>query len=63
MKGENSMNNYNFGDMLLIDYGKGETYRAMVFGNSIGYEDGEQDKLSTVLEQASNGICKVTIIK
>lgn len=57
------MNNYNFGDMLLIDYGKGETYRAMVFGNSIGYEDGEQDKLSTVLEQASNGICKVTIIK
>lgn len=53
---------YFFGDIIKIDYGNDETYKAVVFKDKIGYEDGEEDLLETILEQESSGICSIEII-
>lgn len=50
---------YNFGDIIQIDYGNNEVYKAVVFKNKIGYEDGKQDLLETILEQEASEICEI----
>jgi len=49
-----------FGDVIIVDYGNGEKYKGVVYGDKIGYEDGKEDYLRTIKEQESNGICKIT---
>lgn len=48
-----------FGDIIIVDYGKGEKYKGVVYGDKIGYEDGKEDYLRTIKEQESSGICKI----
>ena len=48
-----------FGDIIIVDYDKGEKYKGVVYGDKIGYEDGKADYLKTIKEQESSGICKI----
>lgn len=51
---------YNFGDIIEIKYSENEIYKAVIFKDKIGYEDGKQDLLNDILSQESSGICKIT---
>jgi len=48
-----------FGDVIIVDYGKGKKYKGVVYGDKIGYEDGKENYLRTIKEQESSGICKI----
>lgn len=60
--------NLTFGTKIKIVYhnskyhDKNETYKAVVYGDKIGYEDGIVDHLRIIAEQAYNNQCKVYII-
>lgn len=57
--------NLTFGNQIKIIYHnskyhhKNETYKAVVYGNKIGYENGFVDYLKIIAEQAFEGECKV----
>lgn len=53
---------YNFGDIIEVNYSNEEKYKAVVFKNKIGYEDGKQDLLDTILEQESSDICTIILL-
>lgn len=60
--------NLTFGTKIKIVYhnskhhDKNETYKAVVYGDKIGYEDGMSDRLRIIAEQAFENECKVYLI-
>lgn len=60
--------NLTFGNQIKIVYhnskyhDKNETYKAVVYGDKIGYEDGLVDCLRIIAEQAFENECKVYLI-
>ena len=60
--------NLTFGTKIKIVYHnsvyhqKNEVYRAVVFGDKIGYEDGVIDHLRIIAEQVYDNVCKVYVI-
>lgn len=44
-------------------HNKNEEYKAVVFGDKIGYEDGVIDHLRIIAEQVYDNVCKVYVIE
>ena len=60
--------NLTFGTKIKIIYykskyhNKNETYKAVVYGDKIGYEDGLIDNLRIIAEEVYNNQCRVYLI-
>lgn len=49
----------SFGTKIKIVYSDVESYKAVVFGNRIGYENGNVDDIITISEQFFNNQCEI----
>ena len=48
-----------FGDKIKVVWNTDESYVGLVFGDKIGYEDGNADTIEVIAEHRNRGLCEV----